>query len=313
MLESTPADEFRHEALVYASAAAFLTATTAFLRAGIAGGEALMVAVDQPKIDLLRANLDGEADQIDFVDMTEIGRNPATIIPVWQDFIDAHSASGRRLRGIGEPAWPGRSATELVECHHHEALLNVAFAPSTPLFLLCPYDASELGSTALASATHTHPFVDHGDGAQRSEHFDPARVTDPFTGPLSEVPPGAAELSFDGSQLRSCRWFLEDQASWAGLDSGRTAALAVAVSEIATNSIVHGGGEGVIRTWSADRIFVCEVADRGRITDPMAGRRRPLPDGPSGRGLWLTNHLCDLVQVRSGPAGVVVRLHMSLV
>ena len=313
MLASTPADEFRHEALVYASAAAFMTATTAFLRSGIAGGEALMVAVDQPKIDLLRANLDGEADQIDFVDMTEIGRNPATIIPVWQDFIDAHSASGRRLRGIGEPAWPGRSATELVECHHHEALLNVAFAPSTPLFLLCPYDASELGSTALASASHTHPFVDHGDGANGASISTPPESP---TRSQARCPRSHRAPPSSPSTARSC----------AAVDGSSRTRRAGPVStpaaprrwpsrsvEIATNSIVHGGGEGVIRAWSADRYFVCEVADRGRITDPMAGRRRPLPDGPSGRGLWLTNHLCDLVQVRSGPAGVVVRLHMSLV
>ena len=31
-----------------------------------------------------------------------------------------------------------------------------------------------------------------------------------------------------------------------------------------------------------------------------------------GRGLWLVNHLCDLVQVRSSQAGNVIRLHMSL-
>ena len=28
-----------------------------------------------------------------------------------------------------------------------------------------------------------------------------------------------------------------------------------------------------------------------------------------GRGVWLANQLCDLVQIRSGAAGTVVRLH----
>jgi hypothetical protein len=31
-----------------------------------------------------------------------------------------------------------------------------------------------------------------------------------------------------------------------------------------------------------------------------------------GRGLWIVNHLCDLVQLRSSPAGNVVRLHMAI-
>ncbi len=30
-----------------------------------------------------------------------------------------------------------------------------------------------------------------------------------------------------------------------------------------------------------------------------------------GRGLWLANRLCDLVQVRSGEQGTVVRLHVT--
>ena len=31
---------------------------------------------------------------------------------------------------------------------------------------------------------------------------------------------------------------------------------------------------------------------------------------PGGYGLWLANQLCDLVQIRSLPAGTAVRLHM---
>ena len=52
--------------------------------------------------------------------------------------------------------------------------------------------------------------------------------------------------------------------------------------------------------------------DSGRIEEPLAGRGRPTPDRASGRGLWLVNQLCDLVQMRVLPAGNVVRLRMSL-
>ena len=46
-------------------------------------------------------------------------------------------------------------------------------------------------------------------------------------------------------------------------------------------------------------------------TEPLVGRERPA--GPAGGyGLWLANQLCDLVQVRSFPAGSVVRLHMRV-
>ena len=43
----------------------------------------------------------------------------------------------------------------------------------------------------------------------------------------------------------------------------------------------------------------------------MAGRLRPVLDEPGGRGLWLANQLCDLVQVRTFENGNVVRIHMA--
>ena len=57
---------------------------------------------------------------------------------------------------------------------------------------------------------------------------------------------------------------------------------------------------------------MCEVRDAGRIENPMAGRERPPPERDGGRGLWMVNQLCDLVQLRSFPDGVTVRVHMYL-
>ena len=58
--------------------------------------------------------------------------------------------------------------------------------------------------------------------------------------------------------------------------------------------------------------MLVEVADEGHIADPLAGRDRPPPDDLGGRGLYLVNQLCDLVQLRSSPDGSVVRIHMHL-
>ncbi|MFD0723250.1 ATP-binding protein [Streptomyces globosus] len=89
--------------------------------------------------------------------------------------------------------------------------------------------------------------------------------------------------------------------------------LAVAVTEIATNSIRHGGGRGTLRTWSQDTAFLCEFRDSGYISDVMAGRIRPDATQIGGRGLWLAHQLCDLVEIRSTPThGTTIRLHMDL-
>jgi hypothetical protein len=57
---------------------------------------------------------------------------------------------------------------------------------------------------------------------------------------------------------------------------------------------------------------ICEVCDKGRIVDPLAGRRRPSINAAGGRGLWIANQLCDLVQLRTFAGGGVVRLHMRI-
>jgi len=74
----------------------------------------------------------------------------------------------------------------------------------------------------------------------------------------------------------------------------------------------HGGGEGTLRMWREQNTLLVEVHDRGHLEEPLIGRTRPGPEQPTGRGLWVVNHLCDLVQIRSAPTGSVVRVHMRL-
>src|SRR5919198_4147212 len=131
---------FRHEALLYAGEEGFVEGTVPFIHDGLAAGEPVVAMVSSEKADLIRDQLGRAADEVRFADMREVGANPAHIIPEWLRFVAELSAPGRGIRGIGEPIWPDRSQAELVECQRHEALLNVAFADGSPLFLLCPYD-----------------------------------------------------------------------------------------------------------------------------------------------------------------------------
>jgi anti-sigma regulatory factor (Ser/Thr protein kinase) len=87
----------------------------------------------------------------------------------------------------------------------------------------------------------------------------------------------------------------------------------LAVHELATNSLRHGGGRGTLRVWREPGALICEVSDRGRIDQPLVGRERPLGGQIGGRGLWLVNQVCDLVQIRCFPTGNAVRLHVRLV
>jgi anti-sigma regulatory factor (Ser/Thr protein kinase) len=308
---STGALGFRHEALFYSGENGFLAATLPFIRSAVGAEQPIMVAVSEARINALRAVLNGEAEQVHFVDMGRLGRNPACIIPAWRDFAAEHAVDGRPLRGIGEPIWPGRSEAELVECQQHEALLNLAFAGVPAFWLVCPYDIGALDPRVLEEARRSHPFVAEPEtSAQSDSYIAPDSRPGPFDG---ELPPPASEpseLAFGRDTLRTLRSFVSERAARAGLGRNRTADLVLAVSEVSTNSVLHGGGHGVLRMWQEGDTVLCEVRDAGRFDNPLVGRERPTGEQSSGRGLWLVNHLCDLVQLRSYPDENVVRLHM---
>jgi hypothetical protein len=65
-----------------------------------------------------------------------------------------------------------------------------------------------------------------------------------------------------------------------------------------------------VRLWRSGGSVVGEVVASGRIDDPLAGRRRPAASAPDGRGLWIINQLCDLVELRSRGLRTTLRMHM---
>jgi anti-sigma regulatory factor (Ser/Thr protein kinase) len=286
---------FDHRALPYVDDQAFLAGTVPFVLEGLADEGAVLAALGPRQTDLLHEALGPEAERVEFVAIQEEGRNPARIIPVWSSFVERHP--GRPLRGIGEPVWPGRSGEEIVECEHHEALLDLAFADGRPWSLLCPYDASALPTDVVERAV-----VGHANGPHR-----PGLLADPLT----PVPAGHHERAFDCTDA-DLRGFLRSVVAGHGLSGSAADEFLLAIHEIATNSIRHGGGRGVLRLWATEGAVVAEVTDLGRIDDPLVGRRAPTAEQIGGRGVWISNALCDLVQIRSTAAATTVRLHRRI-
>jgi anti-sigma regulatory factor (Ser/Thr protein kinase) len=85
----------------------------------------------------------------------------------------------------------------------------------------------------------------------------------------------------------------------------------LAVNELTTNTIVHTPGSGTLGIWSEPQTVVCEIRDSGFIADAFAGRHSPTDSADHGRGLWMANQLCDLVQIRSNNSGTTIRLHVD--
>ncbi|MEU7479599.1 anti-sigma factor RsbA family regulatory protein [Lentzea sp. NPDC042327] len=292
---------FAHEALFYRDEDEFLVSTARFAADGVDSGEPVLVAVPERKIALLRARLAERADQVHFIDMTEAGRNPGRIIP---GVLMAFSASApqRRVRMVGEPMWPGRSDLEYPACIQHEALVNTAFEGRQGV-ILCPYNAGSLPEHVLADARRTHPVVIDGSRRVASESYtDPAGLSEVYNVPLPPPPATAEEHAFSVGTLAHVRKLVSTYAQW--LRREQVDDLVLAVNELATNSILHASGRGVLRFWREGDTAVCEVSDSGTGFPPSF-------TGLSGFGIVMVNLLCDLVRTHTSHSGTTVRVYLG--
>jgi len=303
------APQLEHAAVFYRGTDEYLDAVLGFVAGGLERADPVFVAVPGPKVGLLREHLDGQAGQVSFADMTEMGANPAWIIPRVAAFADAHR--GRAIRYVGEPVWETRTAAELCEATRHEALLNLAFA-DTAASMLCPYDRARLAPGVIDGAERTHPVLITGGRSRPSRSYPGAGLFPAGCDEPLPSPPGRAAALTYRDDLAHVRAFASARARRAGLPAGRARDLVIAVSELAANTWRHTDAPGTLHIWAADGEVLGQIHDSGHISDPLAGRRHPIPEAGRGHGLWVVNQLCDLVQIRSTPTGSVVRARVPV-
>jgi serine/threonine-protein kinase RsbW len=120
-------------------------------------------------------------------------------------------------------------------------------------------------------------------------------------------------LAFDFDSLVQIRHTIERCCAAAGLVDHALYWFVVAINEITTNAVRHGGGRGWLRLWRENDRLSCRVSDRGPgIPAGQDGEVRPSPYTLGGRGLWLARQGCETVTLDSGPKGSVVTLVQSI-
>src|SRR5690349_3007999 len=108
---SPSVSRFHHAAVFYRGLDDMVDRIAPFIAEGVARGEPVLVAELPDRVEALTEALGEQSSQVTFLDMAAVGANPARIIPAWREFVDAHP--GQAVRGVGEPAWVGRSRDEL--------------------------------------------------------------------------------------------------------------------------------------------------------------------------------------------------------
>jgi anti-sigma regulatory factor (Ser/Thr protein kinase) len=124
--------------------------------------------------------------------------------------------------------------------------------------------------------------------------------------------PALLSQSFDGGQLAMLRRSVSRHAADVGLRDARRQDFVLAVDEVVTNAVRHGGGRGRLEVWVADGRLWFRVSDTGPGLAAPLPAHAPEPTLPGGRGLWITSHVTDDLTIATGPLGTTVTGAMTL-
>ncbi|WP_438829958.1 ATP-binding protein [Actinoplanes friuliensis] len=113
--------------------------------------------------------------------------------------------------------------------------------------------------------------------------------------------------AFDHSRVTELRHLVAARGGGSGLTGDRLDDFVVAVNELLTNAVRHGGGTGHLTVWVEDDSLICEVDDRGAGLG-FVDLHRPAPNQPGGWGLWLVGELTDTCEIKTGPQGTAIRI-----
>jgi anti-sigma regulatory factor (Ser/Thr protein kinase) len=295
-----------HEALLYTSAEGYGNAVADFARTAADAGEPILAVLPPASRPLVESAIQASGADCRFEDMTERARNPGCLLQIQQDWIRDNS---RPVRLISEPLWPGRSPAEVVEVFRHEALVNYAMADARAS-LLCPYDAEHLSADALEGAQLTHPWlINEGLPEASPLYRDPLDTFSAHRWPQPPPREPVDELPFTGD-LHALRQAVSDDRVAGSLGRGRRGDLVFVINEAATNAVKHCDGRCTVRLWQDGPTVISEVRTEGPPLDALAGRIRPSDEALGGRGLWLINQLCDLVELRCEEQETSLRMHL---
>ena len=179
------------------------------------------------------------------------------------------------------------------------------------------FDTQRLPEPLLDSALRTHSRVATTSGYEPNPRFaEPAdylRSLPVPDEPLEATPPRLhASHVADFASLRRA---LATELAGVSADEDLLQDFLLAVDEMTSNALRHGGRPVDLRLWIGSDRVVCTIGDRGAgWDDPFAGYGPAHGEDLSrgGMGLWLARQLCDHVDITAGPVGPLVRLTIGI-
>jgi anti-sigma regulatory factor (Ser/Thr protein kinase) len=308
------AGRFRHDLLLHDSPEELADIVAPFLLRGLEAGDGAVVVTGSSAARVLTEALDD--DGVVVLDQSDVYgvRTPAALTTLRQ-LAEQRAPEGRRLRVVGETDF-GRTPREWQEWLRYEAVINEALRDQ-PLWGLCLYDTSRLSDPVVEAGLRTHPYLVTAEGRRvNPDYEEPAdflRELPTLAEPLEQTEP--LLRVDDVTDFTGLRHRVAEHLAELGGSADAMEDLHLAIDEMSSNAIRHGGPPVQLQLWaSADRV-VCTISDQGPgMDDPFAGY------GPAhgtdlsrgGMGLWLARQLCDHVDVIDEGPGLTVRLTTAL-
>ena len=304
----------RHRALIYDDAPQFMSNVGAFLRDGVRDRDRMLAAVTPEKAGWLREDLGDDAGAIDFADSAALYERHGPMLTAVIDYLARHSApSQNRVRVVAEQPPATRSPADTRAYMRYEAASNVAYGRYAAS-VLCPYDARRLPADVIEDALRTHPEVYEADGPRPSDAFADPRDFIRERQRVEAAPPGAPVHELDRPEdVAIARRRAGEYAQAAGLPQLTCEDLTVAVSEVATNALLHGRAPRCMWIYVREDALVCHIHDSGPgPSDPLIGYLPADIGAHEGHGLWLAHHFCDIVEIAADRSGTHVYLRMGV-
>jgi anti-sigma regulatory factor (Ser/Thr protein kinase) len=311
-----PADGYAHDALLFDSTGQLVDAAVPFMLAGLAAGEAVVVATGPETAAVLRDAVGGDR-HVHVVERGDVYRaRTPTAITTFRHLAEQRTADGvPRVRIVGEVDF-GETERDWLEWQRYESVINEALA-DWPLWGLCVFDTRRLPGPVIDSAVRTHSHLVFAEGRARNPEFVPPADY------LRSLPTPEEPLEATRPRL-----WARDVADFIGLRHAVAAELAtvtasrdmvedylLAVDEMTSNAVRHGKPPVSLRLWVGQDRIVCSIDDQGAgFDDPFAGYGPAHGEDLSrgGMGLWLARQLCDHVDIFTGDEGARVRLTLHL-
>ncbi|WP_026421186.1 sensor histidine kinase [Actinokineospora inagensis] len=299
---------YDHVALYYGDDDELSAAGASFLADGLDRGEAVVVALDPSRVDLVLAGVDSSA--VTILPGDAHYTRPAVAIRSYCDLFTRLVAGGSTaVRVLGEvPASPiGWDVWS-----RYESAVNYAY-DRFPVRCMCVYDTRTTSAGVLEDVARTHSVVAATGGTfvANPDYVEPLSFlahTRPMTPHAIQHEPPVVDL-VDPSPAAARNAVVA--ANGNALSPGELEDLVVSVSEVVTNAVRYGVGPVRLRVWSRDHHMVVTVHDRGRgPADPFAGLVADPAPGGGGYGLWLVHQLCHHVTLATDDTGFTVRLSM---